>query len=84
MPVSELTLIVIVVAVELLLLVLAYVVGGRLGAVARDRSWEGQEVQRIKRKALKSQRKTLRGLFSEQLAPFLPDFPFRPTEARFI
>lgn len=84
MPVSELTLVVMVLAVGLLLLALGYVVSGRLGAVARDRNWEDQEVPRIKRKALKSQRKTLRGFFSEQLAPFLPDFPFRHTEARFI
>ncbi len=83
MPVSELTLIVAVLAVGPLL-VLGNIVGRKLGAVARDRYWEDQEVPRTKRKALKSQRKTLRGLFSEQLAPFLPDFPFRPTEARFI
>lgn len=84
MAVSELTLVVTVLAVGLLLLVLGYVVGGKLGVVARDKYWEDQKMPKIKEKALKSQRKTLRGLFSEQLAPFLPDFPFHPSECRFI
>lgn len=84
MAVSELALVVVVLAVGLLLLILGYTLGRKFGALARDQYWENQEVPRIKERALKSQRKTLRGLFSEQLAPYLPDFPFRPTEARFI
>jgi len=29
-------------------------------------------------------RAVLSGQFSEQLAPYLPDFPFKPTEVRFL
>lgn len=34
--------------------------------------------------AIRRSRATLSGQFSEQLAPYLPDFPFDPTEAKFI
>lgn len=38
----------------------------------------------MKKEAVQKSRSTLGGLFSEQLAPYLPDFPFNPNEARFI
>jgi predicted Holliday junction resolvase-like endonuclease len=34
--------------------------------------------------AVKRSRAVLGGLAAEQLAPYLPDFPFDPTEARFV
>ena len=34
--------------------------------------------------AIKQSRAVLSGQFSEQIAPYLPDFPFNPTEARFM
>jgi predicted Holliday junction resolvase-like endonuclease len=34
--------------------------------------------------AVKRSRAVLGGLYSEQLAPFLPGFPFDPTEVRFV
>jgi predicted Holliday junction resolvase-like endonuclease len=37
-----------------------------------------------RRSSLAASRAVIGGHFSEQLAPFLPDFPFDPTEARFI
>ena len=37
-----------------------------------------------KREAVKRSRSVLSGMFAEQLAPYLPDFPFSPTEAKFI
>lgn len=83
MPVSEFAFVLSVLAVGVFLLLIGYFVGRRLGMVRRDKYWEG-EIPSIKEKALKGQRTTLRGLFSEQLAPYLPDFPFRPTEVRFI
>lgn len=34
--------------------------------------------------AVKRSRATLTGQFSEQISPYFPDFPYSPTEARFI
>ncbi|MGA9266680.1 MAG: Holliday junction resolvase-like protein [Rhodomicrobium sp.] len=37
-----------------------------------------------KKAAVQRSRSVLSGMFAEQLAPYLPDFPFSPTEAKFI
>ena len=37
-----------------------------------------------KRKAVRRSCSVLSGMFAEQLAPYLPDFPFSPTEAKFV
>jgi len=37
-----------------------------------------------KKAAVRRSRSVLGGMFAEQLAPFLPDFPFRPTEVKFL
>ena len=38
----------------------------------------------IREEAIKQSRSVLAGQFSEQIAPYLPDFPYKPTEARFL
>jgi predicted Holliday junction resolvase-like endonuclease len=43
-----------------------------------------QEKQRIRREAVIQSRAVLGGKFVEQLAPYLPEFRYDPTEARFI
>src|SRR3989338_10896324 len=42
------------------------------------------EIPEIRETAIKQSRSVLAGQFSEQIAPYLPDFPYKPTEARFI
>jgi predicted Holliday junction resolvase-like endonuclease len=37
-----------------------------------------------KKAAVQRSRSVLSGMFAEQLAPYLPTFPFSPTEAKFI
>ena len=37
-----------------------------------------------KKAAVRRSRSVLGGMFAEQLAPYLPNFPFSPTEAKFI
>ena len=37
-----------------------------------------------KKAAVQRSRSVLGGMFAEQLAPYLPNFPFSPTEAKFI
>jgi predicted Holliday junction resolvase-like endonuclease len=46
--------------------------------------WIKENTERIRREAIKKSREVLGGKFSEQLAPFLPDFKYDPTESRFI
>ena len=43
-----------------------------------------EKIPDIRGDAIKQSRAVLSGQFSEQIAPYLPDFPYKPTEARFI
>lgn len=38
----------------------------------------------IRDDAIKRSRAVIGGQFSEQMAPFLPDFPYKPTEVKFL
>ena len=42
------------------------------------------QIPEIREDAIKKSRAVLSGQFSEQIAPYLPDFSYKPTEARFI
>lgn len=61
----------------------ALYLGYRIGLFVRDRHWKDQEPL-IRQDAIKRSRAVLGGQFSEQLAPYLPDFPYKPTECRFL
>jgi len=54
-----------------------------IGKFLTQKFWEDQ-IQQIREDAIKKSRSVLGGQFAEQLAPFLPNFPFSPSEARFI
>lgn len=43
-----------------------------------------EKILGIREDAIKQSRAVLSGQFSEQIAPYLPNFPYNPTEARFI
>lgn len=62
---------------------IAYYFGFKNGCFRRDRHWEDQMPEYRKDAILKS-RAVLGGQFSEQLAPYLPNFEYLPTECRFI
>ncbi|MCH8945872.1 MAG: hypothetical protein IIA85_03045 [Nanoarchaeota archaeon] len=64
-------------------LILAYFVGQKIATIKRDRYWES-EIPGHRKDAILKSRSVLGGLFSEQLAPFLPNFNFKPTECRFL
>ena len=58
---------------------------------SRFREWQAQEqgywraeVNRASKQAVTQSRAVLGGKFTEQMAPFLPEFKYDPTEARFI
>ena len=77
------TVLIIIILFLLGLIVIAYIIGHRTGAFKRDKWWEAQIPNHRKEAILKS-RAVLGGYFSEQLAPFLPDFKYLPTECRFV
>ncbi len=58
-------------------------IGFKSGAFRKNREWEDALPEHRKDAIMKS-RAVLSGNFSEQLAPYLPDFNFSPTECRFI
>jgi predicted Holliday junction resolvase-like endonuclease len=64
-------------------IVIAYYIGYRSGAFKQNSYWESQ-LPEHRRDAIERSRAVLGGQFSEQLAPFLPDFPYSPTECRFL
>ncbi len=67
----------------IVLLLIILFAGIWLGKLLNNREWE-IKLPKIIDERLKKSREVLGGQFSEQLAPFLPDFPFSPTEARFM
>ncbi|MEX0920813.1 MAG: Holliday junction resolvase-like protein [Candidatus Pacearchaeota archaeon] len=71
-------------AIFLLGLAIAYFLGNRVGAKNRDVHWETELLPNHRKDAIMRSRAVLGGQFSEQLAPFLPDFPYKPTECRFL
>ena len=64
-------------------LVIAYFIGFKSGVFKRDRYWEN-ELPNHRKDAIMKSRAVLSGQFSEQLAPYLPDFNYLPTECRFL
>lgn len=67
----------------ILFLLLGIVIGNFIGAMKRDNYWNNQ-IPIHRQEAISQSRAVLGGQFSEQLAPYLPDFPFSPTEVRFL
>ncbi len=72
-----------IILVGLILIVLAYIIGTKIGSYRKHKEWEAALPMHRKEAIMKS-RAVLGGQFSEQLAPFLPNFKYLPTECRFI
>ncbi len=75
--------IIILLIIFLVGLIVAYYFGYKNGVFSRDRHWEA-ELPAYRKEAILKSRAVLGGQFSEQLAPFLPNFKYMPTECRFI
>lgn len=78
----ELSLIILAI-ISLAALVIVSYVSYKLGSSHRDKFWEN-EIPAHRKDAIEKSRAVLSGNFSEQLAPYLPDFNFSPTECKFI
>jgi len=76
---AEILTIFLIVGVAVLFLAIGYIIGKRF----TEHLWK-DKLPEIREEAIARSRSVLAGQFSEQLAPYLPDFPFKPTEARFI
>jgi predicted Holliday junction resolvase-like endonuclease len=74
---------IILIVIFLIGLVIAYWLGQRNAKFKRDKYWEG-ELPNYRKDAIMKSRAVLGGHFSENLAPYLPNFPFLPTECRFV
>ena len=79
----DLTTIIFVLGLLLLGIFVGYFLGNKITRIQRDRHWESLLPGHRKDAILKS-RAVLSGMFSEQLAPYLPNFNFKPTEVRFM
>ena len=64
-------------------LAIAFYMGQKAGAYRKQKEWE-EALPEHRKDAIMKSRAVLGGQFSEQLAPFLPDFKYLPTECRFI
>lgn len=62
---------------------LAYRAGRRRGLLEAELS-EGDRLEMARKDAVERSRAALSGQVSEQIAPWLPDFPVNPADARFV
>jgi len=80
------TIVWIIVSVILLIIVIALMY--RLSKAGREfKQWREEEEERLaeaRKQAIEQSRAVLGGKFTEQMAPYLPEFKYDPTEARFI
>jgi len=67
----------------IVLSIISYMVGKKIGALLTDMRWK-KELPHIRKLATKQSRSVIGGQVSEQIAPYLPNFPYQPSEARFI
>ena len=75
--------IIIFLVIFLIGLILAYWLGNKIGKFRRDKYWEN-ELPIYRKEAIMKSRAVLGGQFSEQLAPYLPNFEYLPTECKFL
>ncbi len=66
-----------------LALLFGYLLGRFLTEQRLHMEWEAQ-IPELRKDAIARSRAGLGGKFSENLAPYLPDFPFSPTELRWL
>ena len=70
---------ILIIIVSLIFLFVGYFIGKKI----TEHLWK-DKLPKIREEAIMRSRSVLSGQFSEQLSPYLPNFPFSPSEARFI
>ena len=77
---NTLLIILLVVIGIIIFLWIGYIVGRKI----EDQDWKLNKLKPIVERRINTSRAVIGGQFSEQLAPFLPDFPYNPTECKFL
>ena len=57
--------------------------GYTIGKLVTEIKWK-VNLPKLRQESVKKSREVLTGHFSEQLAPYMPNFPFSPTECKFL
>jgi predicted Holliday junction resolvase-like endonuclease len=70
-------------ALTLVLVIITLLIGLWIGKKVSERAWL-ERIDGERKDAVKRSRAVIGGQFSEQLAPYLPDFPYLPTESKFL
>lgn len=70
--------------VALIAVFVAFWLGYKQGAFRKHTEWEQVLMPGHRKDAILKSRAVIGGQFSENLAPYLPDFPYLPTECRFL
>ena len=73
----------IIFTIAIIAVFIAYWIGSKVGASKKHSEWLN-ELPAHRKDAIMKSRAVLGGHFSENLAPYLPDFPYLPTECRFL
>jgi predicted Holliday junction resolvase-like endonuclease len=74
---------IILILIFLVGLIIAYWLGNKIGRFKTNKDWE-KEIPNYRKDAIMKSRAVLGGQFSEQLAPYLPNFEYLPTECKFL
>src|SRR3989338_5411756 len=72
-----------IIVIAIIIGIIGYLIGYYISKIKRDRYWDSQ-IDAHRQDAIARSRAVLVGNFSEQLAPYLPNFPFNPSECKFI
>lgn len=75
--------IIIVLSIALIAVFIAYWLGNKYGSYRKEQYWLA-ELPNYRKEAVLKSRSVIGGQFSEQLAPYLPNFDYLPTECKFI
>lgn len=78
----DLTIIALIV-IALIAIFIAFKIGIKYGSYRKNQDWIA-ELPGHRKDAIMKSRAVLGGHFTENLAPYFPDFPFLPTECRFV
>ena len=70
--------------VLVLIFIVVLAIGILIGKKYADYLWKYKKSPELREEAIEKSRQVLGGQFTEQLAPYLPDFKYSPTEVRFV
>jgi len=73
----------VIIFVAIIFILIGFWLGKKYGEVRAKWQWQ-QQLSAEREEAVQRSRAVLSGQFSEQIAPYLPDFPYKPTEVRFL